>query len=74
MKKLSIPINLTVIIMSLKGRNFLSLQEYTPEDIRLILNKACEFKSNKKKESNDGFPLAGKKLCLIFQKPKSYSN
>jgi len=57
--------------MSLKGRNFLSLQEYTPENIRLIINKAHEFKNNKKKEIGKDFPLAGKKLCLIFQKPST---
>ncbi|MHA1271781.1 MAG: ornithine carbamoyltransferase [Candidatus Helarchaeota archaeon] len=57
--------------MNFKGRNFLSLQDYTSEEIKLIINKAKEFKNYRIKGDELGDPLKGRKLCMIFQKPST---
>lgn len=51
----------------LKGRNFLKLLDYTPEEITYLLDLAAEYKDKKKK----GVPmdtLRGKNVALIFEK------
>ena len=53
--------------MDLKGRNFLKLLDYTPDEIRYLLDLAAELKEKKKK----GIPvdtLRGKNVALIFEK------
>ena len=53
--------------MDLRGRNFLKLLDYTPEEIRYLLDLAAELKEKKKK----GIPvdtLHGKNVALIFEK------
>ncbi len=53
--------------MDLKGRNFLTLRDYTPEEIQYLLDLSAELKDKKKK----GIPvntLAGKNVALIFEK------
>ncbi len=53
--------------MDLKGRNFLKLLDYTPEEITYLLDLAAELKEKKKK----GVPvdtLHGKNVALIFEK------
>lgn len=48
--------------MNLKGRNFLTLKDYTPEEISYLLDLAAELKDKKKK----GIPvdtLRGEKCC-----------
>lgn len=53
--------------MTLKGRNFLTLKDYTPEEILYLLDLAAEFKEKKKK----GIPVdihRGKNVALIFEK------
>ena len=53
--------------MDLKGRNFLKLLDYTPEEILYLLDLAAELKEKKKK----GIPmdtLKGKNVALIFEK------
>jgi ornithine carbamoyltransferase len=53
--------------MDLKGRNFLKLLDYTPEEIQYLLDLAAELKEKKKK----GIPmdtLRGKNVALIFEK------
>ena len=53
--------------MNLKGRNFLTLKDYTPEEISYLLDLAAELKDKKKK----GIPvdtLRGKNVALIFEK------
>ena len=53
--------------MDLKGRDFLKLLEYTPEEIGYLLDLAAELKEKKKK----GIPmdtLRGKNVALIFEK------
>ncbi len=51
----------------LKGRNFLTLMDFTPEEIRHFLDLAAKFKKMKKEgRTHDG--LKGKNVALIFEK------
>ena len=53
--------------MNLKGRNFLKLLDFTPEEIQYLLDLAADLKDKKKK----GIPvdtLRGKNVALIFEK------
>lgn len=53
--------------MNLKGRNFLTLKDFTKEEILYFLDLAAELKDKKKK----GIPvdtLRGKNVALIFEK------
>ena len=53
--------------MNLKGRSFLTLKDYTPEEIEYLLDLAAELKRKKKQ----GIPvdtLRGKNVALIFEK------
>ena len=54
-------------MISLKGRSFLRLLDFTPAEIEGLLNAAAELKSLKKA----GIPhryLEGKNVALIFEK------
>ena len=53
--------------MNLKGRNFLTLKDFTPEEITYLLNLAAELK-NKKKRGILVDTLRGKNVALIFEK------
>lgn len=46
--------------MNLKGRNFLTLKDYTQEEILYLLDLAAELKDKKKKRDSYGY-LKGKK-------------
>ncbi len=53
--------------MNLRGRDFLTLKDFTKEEIIYLLDLAAEYKSKKKK----GIPhdrLRGKNIALIFEK------
>ncbi len=53
--------------MDLKGRNFLTLKDFTPEEIISLLDLASDLKEKKKK----GIPVdihRGKNIALIFEK------
>lgn len=53
--------------MNLKGRHFLTLKDYTPEEILYLLNLSAEVKRKKK----EGIPVdnyRGKNVALIFEK------
>ncbi|MBE5938588.1 MAG: ornithine carbamoyltransferase [Lachnospiraceae bacterium] len=53
--------------MDLKGRNFLTLLDFTPEEIEYLVDLAAELKDKKKK----GIPVdihKGKSIALIFEK------
>ena len=53
--------------MNLKGRNFLTLKDFTPEEILYLLDLAAELKAKKKA----GIPheyFKGKNVALIFEK------
>ena len=53
--------------MNLKGRNFLTLLDYTPEEIRYLLYLAHDLK--KKKHNNiEHRYLSGKNIVLLFEK------
>lgn len=52
---------------SLKGRDFLGLVDYTPEEIRYLIDLAIDLKN--KQKAGDGYqPLKGKTLGMIFEK------
>ena len=53
--------------MNLQGRDFLTLKDFTPEEISYLLDLSAELKDKKKK----GIPvdvLRGKNVALIFEK------
>ena len=53
--------------MNLTGRNFLTLKDFTPEEILFLLDTAADFKEKKKKH----IPVdihRGKNIVLIFEK------
>ena len=53
--------------MDLKGRNFLTLKDFTPEEITYMLDLAADLKDKKKK----GIPAdkyRGMNVALIFEK------
>ena len=53
--------------MDLKGRNFLTLLDYTPEEIRYLLDLAKDFKKKKHNGIEHKY-LAGKNIVLLFEK------
>ena len=53
--------------MDLKGRDFLTLKDYTPEEILYLIDLAAELKDKKKKDIVEQ-PLIGKNVALIFEK------
>lgn len=56
-----------VFDMDLKGRDFLKLLDYTPEEMEYLLDRAADLKEKKRK----GIPvdtLRGKNVALIFEK------
>ena len=53
--------------MDLKGRNFLTLKDFTPEEITYLIDLSAEVKEKKKQ----GVPVdnyKGKNVALIFEK------
>ena len=53
--------------LSLKGRSFLTLMDFTPEEIRYLLDLAHDLKA-KKRMGVPGRCLAGKNIVLLFEK------
>ena len=53
--------------VNLKGRSFLTLMDFTSEEIRYMLDLAKDLK-NKKRAGFVGNLLAGKNICLLFEK------
>ena len=53
--------------MNLEGRNFLTLKDYTEEEITYLLDLAAELKEKKKKGILVD-TLKGKNVALIFEK------
>ncbi len=53
--------------MDLKGRNFLKLLDYSPEEIEGLVDLAAELKA-KKKNGEPHDVLRGKNIALIFEK------
>lgn len=54
--------------MNLKGRNFLKLLDFTPEEILYLVDLAAELKDKKKKGILTKDMHAGKNVALIFEK------
>ncbi|MDE6911447.1 MAG: ornithine carbamoyltransferase [Lachnospiraceae bacterium] len=53
--------------MNLKGRSFLTLKDFTPEEIVYLIDLAAEYK-DKKKNGVRHDTLRGKNIALIFEK------
>ena len=53
--------------VDLRGRSFLTLKDYTPEEIRYLLDLAHRLKADKK-AGKPGHSLDGKNIVLIFDK------
>ncbi len=56
--------------MNLKGRSFLTLKDFTPDEIGYLIDLAAELKA-KKKQGITGDSLKGKNVALIFEKPST---
>lgn len=56
--------------MNLKGRNFITLKDYSAEEISYLLDLSAELKE-KKKQGITGNSLKGKNIALIFEKPST---
>ena len=54
-------------VVDLKGRNFLRLADYTPEEIRYLIELAAELKAAKKNGTEEQ-KLVGREIALIFEK------
>ena len=51
--------------VSLKGRNFLTLMDFTPEEIRYLLDLAKELKAKKKAGIRGGFACRQKYSAAV---------
>ena len=56
--------------MNLKGRSFLTLKDFSAEEINGLVELAAELKA-KKKQGITGNSLKGKNIALIFEKPST---
>lgn len=56
--------------MDLYGRNFLTLKDFTKEEIGYMIDLAAKLKADKKKGIT-GNSLKGKNIALIFEKPST---
>lgn len=56
--------------MNLKGRSFLTLKDFTPDEILYLVDLAADLKA-KKKQGITGNSLKGKNIALIFEKPST---
>lgn len=54
--------------MNLKGRNFLTLKDFTPDEILYMIDLAADLKDKKKKGVVMTDKYAGKNIALIFEK------
>ena len=54
--------------ISLKGRHFLTLKDFKPEEIQYLLDLAADLKDKKKKGVLTDSLLKGKNIALIFEK------
>ena len=53
--------------MNLKGRNFLTLKDFTPEEITYLIDLSAELKAKKKAGKLHEY-YKGKNIALIFEK------
>jgi ornithine carbamoyltransferase len=59
-----------LMAFNLKGRSLLSLLEYTPDEIRYLLDLSAQLKANKRAGVR-GRTLEGKCIALLFEKPST---
>ena len=57
-------------MVNLHGRSFLTLKDFTPEEIEYLLDLAADLKA-KKKKGIYGHSLENKNIALIFEKPST---
>ncbi len=57
-------------MVNLKGRSFLTLKDFTEEEILYLVDLAADLKA-KKKKGITGNSLKGKNIALIFEKPST---
>ena len=55
-------------MVDLKGRHFLTLKDFTPEEIQYLLDLSAELKDKKKKGISVADMHQGKNIALIFEK------
>ena len=56
------------VIMNLQGRHFLKMLDFTPEEIRGLIDLSLELKAQKKARVDQSKELAGRQIALIFEK------
>ncbi len=56
--------------MNLKGKSFLTLKDFTSQEIEYLIDLAAELKE-KKKKGITGHSMKGKNVALIFEKPST---
>lgn len=56
--------------INLKGRSFLTLKDFTPEEIQYLLELSADLKA-KKKRGITGTSMQGKNIALLFEKPST---
>lgn len=56
--------------VNLKGRSFLTLKDFTPDEITYLIDLAADLKA-KKQKGITGNSLKGKNIALIFEKPST---
>lgn len=56
--------------INLKGRSFLTLKDFTPEEIQYLLELSADLKA-KKKRGITGTSMQGKNVALLFEKPST---
>jgi ornithine carbamoyltransferase len=56
-----------IMAVNLKGRSFLTLMDFTPEEIRYLLDLAHNLKA-KKRVGDTNYLLKGKNIVLLFEK------
>lgn len=57
-------------MVSLRGKDFLTLQDFTYEELKFLLDTAMELKRARKRRQTEPL-LFGKSLAMIFQKPST---
>jgi ornithine carbamoyltransferase len=58
---------MSTVATSLRGRHFLTLADFTPEEITYLIDLAAELKAAKR-EGREEQQLVGKEIALIFEK------
>ncbi|HAA47254.1 MAG TPA: ornithine carbamoyltransferase, partial [Synergistaceae bacterium] len=56
--------------INLKGRHFLTLRDFSPQEIQYLLDLSASLKS-KKRAGIRGKALEGKNIALLFEKPST---